>query len=353
MIAAVVQKFWGVLLEMAPYLLFGFVAAGVLSVVLSPTLVERHLGGRGLLPVFKAALFGIPLPLCSCSVIPVTVSLRKHGASKGAATAFLLSTPQTGVDSILVTLGMLGPIFAILRPVVALITGVIGGGLVDALEHHNEEKAEAGCAEACCNSTAEGWFTRMWRHAFVTLPRDVAQPLIIGALIAAVIGAILPDNFFATRTRNEWVQMLLMLAVGVPVYVCATASVPIAAALIAKGVSPGAALVFLIVGAATNAAGILTMWSFIGRRATAVYLGTVGGMALLSGGVLNLITSKLQLSNKELLECGWHLPMSVKLVCALVLTVILVAAVLEPWFGRRTTSQCSTQSGSCNREESA
>ncbi|MCK5548758.1 MAG: permease, partial [Thermoplasmata archaeon] len=126
----VIIEFWNVLSDMAPYLLFGFFAAGLLSVVISPKFVERHLGGRGILPSLKAALFGIPLPLCSCGVIPVAASIRRHGASRGATTAFLLSTPQTGVDSILVTFSLLGPLFAIVRPVAALLTGVVGGSLV-------------------------------------------------------------------------------------------------------------------------------------------------------------------------------------------------------------------------------
>ncbi|MCX7846778.1 MAG: permease [bacterium] len=331
MVGEIVQKFWGVWMEMAPYLLFGFIAAGVLSVILSPEAVGRHLGGRGLLPVLKAALFGIPLPLCSCSVIPVTVSLRKHGASKGAATAFLLSTPQTGVDSIFVTLGMLGPVFAILRPIVALLTGLIGGGLVDALEREETGMQVGVCTDECCGEGRRSWWARMWRHAFVTLPRDVARPLTLGAMVAALIGAVVPENFFSTHTRSEVVQMLIMLAVGVPMYVCATASVPIAAALIYKGVSPGAALVFLIAGAATNAAGLTTLWTFIGRRATVIYLATVVVMALASGGAINMITSKLNMTNKELVECDWHMPVEIKLVCALVLAGILVAALLEPW----------------------
>jgi len=325
---------------MSPYLLFGFLAAGILSVLVSPETVQRHLGGRGLLPVIKAALFGIPLPLCSCSVIPVTVSLRKHGASKGAATSFLLSTPQTGVDSIVVTYGMLGPVFAIVRPVVALITGLIGGGLVDAYETHEDGGTIAACTDECCTGTGRGWLVRLVRYAFVTLPRDIARPLIVGALVAALIGAFVPNNFFATHTRSEFLQMLIMLAVGVPLYVCATASVPIAAALIVKGVSPGAALVFLIAGAATNAAGIATIWNFMGRRAAVIYLATVGGMALISGVAINMITRALKVTNKDLMHCGWEMPMSIKLACALALTVMLVAALLEPWMQKKSQGCC-------------
>jgi len=148
---------WRVLCEMAPYLLFGFVVAGILSVVISPETVERHLGGKGMMPIFKAALFGIPLPLCSCGVIPVGASLRRHGASRGATSAFLLSTPQTGVDSVLVTLGLLGPVYAVFRPVAALVTGVVGGLGVEAFGGKNgQDDAPPRCEDACCSGGAEG-----------------------------------------------------------------------------------------------------------------------------------------------------------------------------------------------------
>jgi len=132
-VKSIMVDFWGTVAEMSPYLLFGFFMAGFLSVFVSQRLVERHLGGRGLWPLLKASLFGVPLPLCSCGVIPVSMSLRKHGASKGATISFLLSTPQTGMDSIFLTLSLLGPLFAIFRPLAALVTGLVGGGLVDVL----------------------------------------------------------------------------------------------------------------------------------------------------------------------------------------------------------------------------
>jgi len=130
-IKLIITDFWDTIAEMSPYLLFGFFVAGLLSVLVSQQLVEKHLGGRGLWPLLKASIFGVPLPLCSCGVIPVSMSLHKHGASKGSTIAFLLSTPQTGVDSIFVTLSLLGPVFAVFRPVAALITGLVGGAVVD------------------------------------------------------------------------------------------------------------------------------------------------------------------------------------------------------------------------------
>ncbi|MBC8277376.1 MAG: permease [FCB group bacterium] len=142
LILNILREFWGVLAEMSPYLIFGFLIAGILSVFISSRMIEKHLGGRGILPVLKSALFGIPLPLCSCGVIPVGASLKKSGASRGAATAFLISTPQTGVDSIMVTFSLLGPVYAVFRPIAALITGVIGGGLGDAFEGNGEGSAK-------------------------------------------------------------------------------------------------------------------------------------------------------------------------------------------------------------------
>jgi len=147
----ILLDFWNTLSEMAPYLLFGFLVSGLLSVWLSPAVVERHLGGRGFMPILKASLFGVPLPLCSCGVIPVAVSLRKHGASKGATVSFLLSTPQTGVDSILVTYSLMGLALAIFRPIAALVTGLFGGVLVDLVEKNsNSVEKPQHCDQSCC-----------------------------------------------------------------------------------------------------------------------------------------------------------------------------------------------------------
>jgi len=286
---------WEVLAEMSPYLLLGFLVAGILSVVLPPSFVERHLGGRGLWPVAKAALLGVPLPLCSCGVIPVSASLRRHGASRGATTAFLISTPQTGADNIMVVYGLLGPVMAIFSPIVALVMGMFGGTVVDATEHNGNgvpEEAPKACDSECCNPQPgrTSPVLRALHYGFVTLPQDIAGSLILGLAIAALLSVLIPQDFFASQGLGHGLPaMLIMMLVGIPMYVCATASVPIAAAFIAAGFSPGAALVFLISGPATNAAAITTIWKVLGRRTALIYLGTIAGGALLAGAALDKV----------------------------------------------------------------
>lgn len=290
------QEMWALFAIMAPYLLFGFAVAGVLSVIVTPETIERHLGGRGFWPVFKAALVGVPLPLCSCSVIPVAASLRKHGSSRGATASFLLSTPQTGVDSILVTYSLLGPVMAVFRPLAAFLTGIAGGllteGLTGPAQGGIQPDASAGdCADACCCHAKKKAhpLLRAARHGFVTLPRDISGPMLVGMVVAGVIAVLIPDDFFAGRIGTGIVAIVVMMLLGIPIYVCATASVPIAAALIAKGVSPGAALAFLIAGPATNAATIAALWKMLGGRAMWIYLGTIAFSAVACGLCLDWI----------------------------------------------------------------
>lgn len=309
---------WLVLGQMAPYLLFGFLMAGVLSVCISPELVERHLGGRGWGPVWKASLFGVPLPLCSCSVIPVSASIRRHGASRAATTAFLLSTPQTGVDSIAITYALLGPVFAVFRPIAALATGLAGGGLVHLLDASGRAEADDGspaaaCTEACCqDAVSRNVMLRGLHYGFATLPRDIGLPLLVGILIAGAMAALVEPNQWRMYFGSGLLSIVLMMAAGVPVYVCATASVPIAAGLMHLGASPGAALAFLIAGPATNAATFTTIWKLLGRRTAAVYLLTVALSAIACGLLLNWLIPAVQASMPQLgthehtvTEAGW------------------------------------------------
>ena len=350
MLSTLVVEFWSVLTEMAPYLLFGMLVAGLLSVLISPETVERHLGGRGIVPIAKASLFGVPLPLCSCGVIPVTASLRRHGASRGAATSFLISTPQTGVDSILVTFSLLGPVYAVFRPVAAFVSGVVGGGIVSLFERYGRsgEDASGGdapvgeapqaCEDDCCSGDPErGKLYRILHYGFVALPQDIGRALLVGLVIAGLISAAIPDDFFSGILGTGIVAMFVMMLLGIPVYVCATASVPVAAALIAKGVSPGAALVFLMTGPATNAAAITTIWKVMGRRTAVVYLGTVALAALASGLVLDYV---FQVSGAvpAAPEMRWMMPGFLRTLAALVLFAVLLPGALRISWGRRGTS---------------
>jgi len=338
LIRSLILDFWDTTAEMSPYLLFGFFMAGILSVLLSPRLVEKHLGGRGIWPLVKASLFGIPLPLCSCSVIPVSMSLYKHGASKGSTVAFLLSTPQTGVDSIFVTLSLLGPVFAIFRPLAALATGVAGGILVDVIDRRAASKASltTKCADECCSGPKKnGKLLRVLKYGFVTLPRDIGRPLLVGLVIASIISAVVPDGFFAEKLGTGFFAMVVMMIVGIPMYVCATASVPIAAVLILKGLTPGAAIVFLMTGPATNAASLVTIWKALGGRSAVTYLLTVAGCALLSGVVLDYITRGVNVTMAG--QANWMLPPAVKYISTLVLLVILAFA----FWRTRKTGECT------------
>ncbi|MCP4709249.1 MAG: SO_0444 family Cu/Zn efflux transporter [Planctomycetes bacterium] len=295
----VVEASWGVLGEMSVYLLFGFFVAGVLSVFLSADWVKRHLGGWGVVPVFKASLFGVPLPLCSCGVIPVSASIRRSGASKASTTSFLLSTPQTGVDSIMITYGMLGPVFGIFRPIAALVTGVFGGWLVRLFGGEKEDEAagtndaidnpKQSCSDRCGEGkTASGnKIKRVFVYGFLTLPRDIGFSLPVGILVAGIITALIPKNSLQGYIGEGWTSIVLLMIVGIPIYVCATASVPIAASFIHLGASPGAALAFLVAGPVTNAATLAMIWKMLGRRVAIIYLVTVGISALVGGLLLN------------------------------------------------------------------
>ena len=339
-IAHIAAKAWQTLEEMSPYLLFGFLVAGILSIVVSPETVERQLGRRGIWSTLKAALFGVPLPLCSCGVIPVTASLRNHGASKGAATSFLISTPQTGVDSLLVTYSMLGPVFTIVRPVVSLVSGVLGGVAADAADGGGDERAHrpVKCTGECCAPhEGQGTISRIFRYGFGTLAGDIAKPLLIGIVIAGMLSAVVPEGFFAEylgggSIGRQLLSMLAMMAFGVPLYICATASVPVAAAMIHLGVSPGAALVFLMTGPATNAASVATIWKVMGRRTAIIYVVTVAASAFAAGLALNWIDPgaiSMQHAGHSML------PAWTGTAAAVALLLVLGAALVSPYLKKR------------------
>ncbi len=325
---SILINFWATVVEMSPYLLFGFFVAGILSGFLSQELVERHLGGSGIWPVVKASIFGVPLPLCSCGVIPVSMSLHKRGASKGATIAFLLSTPQTGVDSIFVTLSLLGPVFAIFRPIAAFVTGIVGGIFVDIFDRTAKSgQSPPKRTDTCCAGGKTGKVISGLKYGFITLPRDIGRAMLVGLVVAAGISAIVPDGFFADKLGTGIVPMLVMMAVGIPMYVCATASVPIAAALILKGITPGAAMVFLMTGPATNAASFVTIWNILGRKTAIIYLATVAGCALLSGILLDYIAAGVHF--EIVTRPHWMLPQAVEYASAVVLLTILISATLR------------------------
>jgi len=269
--------------EMSPYLLLGFLFAGLLRVVFPNQMVSRYMGQRNFRSVFNASLLGVPMPLCSCGVLPAGIGFYRNGASRGSSISFLISTPQTGVDSILATYAMLGLPLAIIRPLVALSTGILGGLLGNAADT-SEKDASTG------NVSAENHprnAKELFRYGFVELIQDISKWLIIGMLVAALLSVLIPADFFTSTISNEYLAMFLMLLASVPLYICATGSIPIAAVLLMKGLSPGAALVLLMAGPATNIATMAVIGNTLGKRSLWVYLISIVGGALFFGILVN------------------------------------------------------------------
>lgn len=330
---------WHVLADSAPYLLFGFLAAGVLHAFVSSEGVARHLGTGRIRPVVKAALFGIPLPLCSCGVLPAALGLRKKGASKGATVSFLVSTPETGVDSIALTYALMDPLMTVARPVAAFATAV-AAGTVENLFGREEPAREppppacaCGCREAPLPESA-GRVARVregLRYAFRDLLGDLAPWLAVGFLLAGLITVLLPAEFVQAHLGSGFVPLLAMLAVGIPLYMCATASTPIAAALVLKGLSPGAALVFLLAGPATNVASLTALAGTLGVRTTLRYLAAICAGALAAGAALDGVYGALGLSAQALVGASAEVfPPAVGAASA----AVLIALALWPHLRR-------------------
>jgi len=286
------ESVWLTAAQMSPYLLLGLAVAGVLHVLVPASTIRRHLSGAGWAPILKAALAGVPLPLCSCGVIPVAEHLRREGAGRGATLSFLASTPSTGVDSILATSGLLGPVFAFLRMGYAFVAGLLSGILTERLGGalQGNQATPIGCASSE-EAPAQGLAAKLRKalhHGFEDVLFGMRGWLWIGIVAGGVLSWALPKDLFAGALGNPVLSYLVMAAIGVPLYVCATGSLPIAAALLAKGLSPGAALVFLAVGPATNTATIGFVGKSFGKRVLMIYLASLVGVAFAFGAAIDL-----------------------------------------------------------------
>jgi len=313
--------------SLAPYLLLGFLVAGILHVLLSRATVVRHLGGRGITTVIKAALFGVPLPLCSCGVIPVAASLRKEGASRASVLSFLVSTPTTGVDSILATYSLMGPLFAVFRPIAALLMGIGLGGI--SLITAGHEASSLTPKKPRGQTSVAGSVKKIAEYAFIELPGDIGKWVIIGVLAGGFLTAVIPQNLFARYLGNPLISFPLMIMVAVPLYVCATGSIPIAAALIAKGLNPGAALAFLIAGPATNTVTITVVGKLLGKRALVTYLVSIILMSLGAGLVFDFLYRFLGGNPSLITGAGRHLPLWLQISSSALLAIILFKALLK------------------------
>ena len=303
---------WSVLREAAVYMLLGIVVGGLVKTLLNPAAVARHLGRGRVWPVVKAAVVGIPLPLCSCGVLPAAAALKRQGANNGATTSFLIATPESGVDSIAITYALLDPVMTAARPLAAFVTATVAGLAENLAGGHRGERdtpPDLSCpVDACCDGvdcppeehtrhhTLGQKLAAGQRYAFGELWAELAGWFFLGLLLAGVITALVPEGLISSYLGGGLGSMLAMLAVGVPLYICSTASTPIAAALILKGASPGAALVFLLAGPATNLTSLTVVGSILGRRATAIYLACIAVVAVACGLALDAVYAALGIS---------------------------------------------------------
>jgi len=336
------------LYAMSPYLLFGFFFAGLLHAFISLDWIARHLGKSSVGSVIKAVVLGIPLPLCSCGVIPAAIMLNKKGASRGAVTSFLIATPITGVDSMFATYSLMGFFFAIFRVVASSITAIVAGILgnlilkkeerpadLSALEEHH--CCEAGDESSCeCECHRGPWYKvkELFRYAFVELLGDIWKWLVIGLLIGGLISYFVPESFIERYLGSQMLSMLVMLVIGIPMYVCSTGSLPIAAALMLKGMSPGAAMVFLLAGPATNAVTITVVSKELGKGATIIYVLTIAVMSIVSGFALNEIWYGYGLGMRHMKPGMFMLPHWVEVASAVVFVVLIVNVVVRGFVKR-------------------
>lgn len=341
--------------KMSPYLLLGFFLAGVMHAFVPNTLYRRYLGGSSFRSVLNAAILGVPLPLCSCGVIPTAMSLKKEGASKGATVSFLIATPQTGVDSIIATYSLMGLPFALIRPLAALITALFGGQMVNWFDKKDSPAAASaasgsGSKEDGDSSKAGMTFGKkvvsVFKYAYVDMMQDIGRWLIVGLVVAGLITVFVPESFFALFADNSLLSMLIVLLFAIPMYLCATGSIPIAVALMMKGLSPGTALVLLMAGPAVNAASMLVVGKVLGKRTLLIYLLSITAGAIAFGlGIDWLLprewfTMSLGMASEPSgASSDWF-----SICCSIVMALLLVNAMILRF---RHKDDCGCQDHEC------
>jgi uncharacterized membrane protein YraQ (UPF0718 family) len=373
-VSASLEASWQLLLDSSAYVLFGILVGGLLKVFLSPSYVARHLGEGKITSVVKAALLGIPIPLCSCGVLPAAASLKKQGANNGATTAFLISTPESGVDSISISYALLDPILTVARPLSAFVTALVAGiseNLIHAPGNEAPMSADLSCQiDKCCTGEDCSPEEHARHHtlkeklgagvdfAVRDLWADLAGWFLVGILLAGLITSLVPDDMITRYLGGGLASMGFMLLLGVPLYICATASTPIAAALIMKGVSPGAALVFLLVGPATNMASLSVLLGIVGRRATVLYLVSIAVVSVGCGMALDIFYTASGISARSAMgQASEVLPFWLRLAAVVVLAAISIGPLTQSarrlagriggFFNHREDQHCECTTGRC------
>jgi uncharacterized membrane protein YraQ (UPF0718 family) len=367
----ILSESWKLLQESSIYVLFGIFVAGLMRVFVRPEAVSRHLGKGKVRSVLKAAALGVPIPLCSCGVLPAAVSLKRQGANNGATTAFLISTPESGVDSIALTYALLDPVMTVARPVAAFTTAAVAGIAENMLGPDQEGKTiqpDLHCpVDNCCDGVDclpevhkghHSFFEKLkagLSYALFELWGDIASWYLLGLVLAGIITVLIPSDLMAKHLGGGLPAMLIMLAVGIPLYICATASTPIAAALILKGVSPGAALVFLLAGPATNVTSLTVLFGLLGKRATVIYLASIAVVSVAFGLALDQVYAFLGISAQAVVgQAAEIIPFWAQVAGAVALMVMSAKPLYRTLhslagrlIGQPHAARCDCASGAC------
>lgn len=339
--------------EMSPYILLGFLIAGVMHAFIPQKTFARHLSGTGWKAVVKSALIGVPLPLCSCGVLPTAIAMRRNGASKAASTSFLIATPQTGVDSIAATWSLLGPAFAVVRPVAALVTSFFGGIAVGKSESHDAGESETSSHMSCdINSSPDAGHSTFLqrlkaalRYGFIDLVGSIGGWLVAGLVIAALITVYVPQDFFSILGKTPILSMIAVLVIAIPMYVCATGSIPIAMSLILKGLSPGTGLVLLMAGPAANFASFTLISKEMGRKSAAFYLMSIIVGAILFGLAIDYLLPSSWFSLSAMHDAACHSTNGFSLfntICSLILVALLIYTFVKRFTNKNITKGIMT-----------
>ena len=342
---------------MSIYILIGLLIAGFLKQIIPDDFVVKHLGKGSISSVLKATLFGIPLPVCSCSVVPLAQGLRKQGASKGAVQSFLISSPITGVDSILATYSFFGLFFTIFRVMTSLIIAIIVGLIQnfiekdDSLLKEDSSFSSCGCSSSCDDIKEEKKrfsIKKVFSYAYVTLFIDMAKPLLIGLLFGAIFTTFAPKEYTSLLFENQILTYIIIILFSMPLYVCATASLPIAAALMMEGMSAGAAFIFLTAGPATSAITMSVVYKMLGKTSLIIYLSTIGILSLIFGFIFDLFFNDINILQFSLHNEEANL---FSQISSFIMLFLISYHLIKPWLRRKAQESYLVKSKEMNMEE--
>lgn len=318
--------------EMSPFILLGFFIAGLIHTFVPQKTFARHLAGTDWRSVVKSAAIGVPLPLCSCGVLPAAIAMRRNGASRASSTSFLVATPQTGIDSIAATWSLLGPAFAAIRPIAALVTAIFGGMVVGRSERKD---IHLSCQSIIQEEIQHKRFPRKlldaMRYGFIDLVGSIGGWLVAGLVIAALITVYVPADFFAVIGGKPILSMITVLVIAVPMYVCATGSIPIALSLMLKGLSPGTALVLLMAGPAANFASFTLISREMGRKSAIIYLASIVVGSMTFGLIIDYLlpANWFMLGNAQAMTGKEHAFSLLSTICSTILVFLLIVTFIK------------------------